>query len=138
MAEKITRSLLSAKFGSTDMLKPRSHDFSLLGTDLVHGAGADLFASLIEKHAKFPQVIVGFDDANSVAAIFALADTTGDLVVKDLDSGSVVAGRQFTWKDARLMDVTGAERFAIVGEFAAVFQVPAFDGATNPLTVAAF
>ena len=138
MAAKVTRSILSAKFGTTDMLKPRSHDFSVLGTDLVHGAGADLFASLIEKHAKFFQVIVGYDDANSLAAIAALLDTTADLVVKDLDSGSVTVGRQFTWKDARIMDITGAERFAIVGEFATIFQVPALDGATSPLAVVAF
>ncbi len=138
MAIKVTRSILSADHGGIDLLKPRSHDFSLLGIDLVHGAGADLFASLIEKHAKFWQVIVGFDDANSVAALSNLVDTTADLAVKDLNSGSVTTGRLWTWKDARLMDLTGAERFAVVGEFAAIFQVPALDGATNPLIINEF
>ena len=136
MAAIVTRSIFSAKHGSTgDMLKPRSHDFSLQSQPLVHGAGADRFASTLSAENKWWQVIVGFDDANSVAVLTGLVDTSGDRVVKDMNVGAGVAARTFTWKDAVLMDVTAAERFAVPGEFAAVFAVPALDGATNPLTV---
>lgn len=131
----VSRNILSASFDGSTLLKPRSHDFNVQGTDLIHGAGADLYASLIEKLTKFFQVTVGFDDAISISALTAKIDTTGTLVVNDLDAGSATVGRTFTWTNARLMDVTLAQRFAIAGEYAIVCFVPAFDGATNPLVV---
>ena len=135
MTTKVTRSILSAKFGNIDLLKPRSHDFNLQRIDLIHGAGADVWMTTIHAEGKFWHVVCGFDDANSVAALAAAVDTQADLVVKDLNTGSRVAGRQWTWSKASMMDVSGAERFAAVGEFAAVFFIPSVDGAVSPLAI---
>jgi len=138
MAKKVTRSILSATFGAAGMLAPRSHDFNVNRQDFIHGAGADVWASAISAEVKFFQVVVGFDDANSVAALLALLDTDAALTVKDLNHGSRVAGRQWAYSTAHLMDVTGAERFAVAGEFAGIFFVGDPSGAASLLQVTGY